>query len=361
MSILRWKVRLTTFQIGLIMAVIFVTASLFNPWGTPTVRVADTYALGKFSLLSGPDDCDGLLCYEIEINCPELGRTEKAQLRVGLPAGNAGEKGTILFFSGWVGDLWWDWHGVGYETTNPEERHIEKQHKNILADLQAAGYHTVQIKWEKGWFVASPGKQENPPLLSCTPATLANWAFHELHLAAPDRAFCAVGHSNGATEIGYMLSRYNQQDILDLVVMESGPNWARLDYSCIQEPAFPELFNTQNGRSTIDLAFGYANDGTGICARGDMNQMELFRHASLILDYAWSYNYPNTMVAIMVSADDPAVGRHHAEYYHDRLLKSGSPLLRFDVLPGEDHIPSSAPAGAELLKTTLLSECHPRP
>jgi hypothetical protein len=35
---------------------------------------------------------------------------------------------------------------VGYETTNPEERHIEKQHKNILADLQAAGYRTLQIK-----------------------------------------------------------------------------------------------------------------------------------------------------------------------------------------------------------------------
>ena len=67
-----------------------------------------------------------------------------------------------------------------------------------------------------------------------------------------------------------------------------------------------------------------------------------------------------TMIAIMVSKDDPSVGRRHAEYYHDRLLKSGTPILRFDVLPGELHLPSGVPAGAELLEKILLNECHPR-
>lgn len=357
------KLRMPPRYIILLVIGIFMLTALFSPWQSTTIRVTDTFDLGQFALLSGPDDCDGLLCYEIEINCKELTRTEKALLRVGLPAGGGNEKGTILFFSGWTGNFWWDWDNgtdAADAGSDAEDRRIEAFHKQILADLQAAGYRTVQVKWERGWFVAAPGKKENPQLMACNPATLADWVFREMHLPGPDRAFCAVGHSNGATELGYMLSRYNQEELFSLVVMESGPNWARLDYSCIREPGHPGLFNHLEGRSTIDLAFGYPNDGSGICARQDPGQIDLFRRTSIIQDYAWSYFYPDTMIAIMVSAGDTGMGRQHAEYYHDRLLKSGSPLLSFEVLPGDGHVPSGEPAGAAWLRETLLNECHPR-
>ena len=57
------------------------------------------------------------------------------------------------------------------------------------------------------------------------------------------------GHSNGASQLAYSMTRYGMAEYLDLAVFESGPNWTRLDQSCIQDdPAFSDIFFLSSSR-----------------------------------------------------------------------------------------------------------------
>jgi hypothetical protein len=284
-------------------------------------------------------------------------------LRLGEPVTGVPGRGTILFFSGWTGTYWWRWDSEPGEVADDAEaaadRRIAASHRMVMDALRAAGFLTVEVKWERGWFIAEPGSRENPPLLACKPATLVHWVYDELHESAPDRAFCATGHSNGAAELAYLLSRYGMDDILSLVVMEAGPNWARLDQACIRDDAHPELFDNINGRSTNDLAFGYPNDASGICARQDRYYRENFRRTGVVADGEWNYRYPGTYVAFLFGADDKTVTARHGAYYHDWLRKAGTPLLSRTSVSG-GHVPSGEPEGAAAMRDIFLDECRPR-
>lgn len=333
-------------------------------WWQSAARIPDRYLPGHATVLSGPAACRDQTCYELEIACPELAGTEKVMLRLGRPNTGVPARGTILFFSGWTGNYWWQWDNESDAaddgTADAADLRIRANHRMVFDAVHAAGFQTVDVKWERGWFIADEGKRENPPLLACRPATLVRWVYETLHEALPDRAFCATGHSNGASELAYLLSRYDMADILSLVIMEAGPNWARLDYACIEEAAHGELFDTLNGRSTNDLAFGYPNDGSGICARQRGAWRETFRRTSVAVDGEWTYRYPGTLIAFLYGTDDPTVTGRHGKYYRDWMKQAGTPLLESPGIEGGDHVPSGDPAGAAVMRDIFLEECRPR-
>lgn len=333
--------------------------ALYDIWESRPIRIPDSYATGAVTLLSGPTDCGGEVCYELEIACPELNQPERASLRVGLPRDEIPGRGTILLLSGWTGNFWWDLKSDNGEDVSVEDRQLETTQKEILSRLQDSGFRTVQLKWARGWIVAEPGSRENLPLLACKPATATRWIYQHIHAQSPGEAFCAGGHSNGATEIAYMLSRYNLGEIISLALMESGPNWSRLDHSCLRDADHPELFGDQNERNTIDMAFGYPNDGSGICARQKKDHQDNFRISSAFVEDAWNYNYPDTRIAIVLGEDDRTITARHAEYYYAQVSSAGSPQLTLDTIPGAGHAVTAKTAGAELIIRKFLDACRP--
>ena len=63
--------------------------------------------LGEVKLVSGPSNCDGYNCYEVEVSSPQLVETDKALLTVGEPE-TTPSRGTILFMEGGNGTALWE-------------------------------------------------------------------------------------------------------------------------------------------------------------------------------------------------------------------------------------------------------------
>jgi hypothetical protein len=106
--------------------------------------------------------------------------------------------------------------------------------------------------------------------LACRLATIARWVYDNLHKKNQTIPYCATGHSNGASQIAYAISKYELYGIFTGVVYESGPNWSRVDYGCLHnDPNYLSLYGEQSWRSTTDWGFGFTCDATGPCAMMD--------------------------------------------------------------------------------------------
>jgi hypothetical protein len=233
--------------------------------------------LAKLEVVSGPSECTGGRCYEIQVTCPDIAAPARARLKV-AGAGKA-PKGTILFTSGGLGTEW-------YEGTAETSR--------ILNDVAAAGFRTVQLQWVDSWLFGSLGREEGQARLGCRPATVARWVHDQLHEPAASRAFCATGHSGGAAQVAYMLSHYGLDDILSAVVPTGGPPMGRIDRSCTRDdPRNAQIAFPDWATRIIDVGFGFLPPGglqgfdpfkapaVGPCARGERTFGEKFRQASV--------------------------------------------------------------------------------
>jgi hypothetical protein len=216
----------------------------------------------------------------------------------------------------------------------------------------------VQIKWQQNWFLAQ-GEPEGFRELACRPATVIQWIYDNLHLSGSDQPFCATGHSNGASRVAYSMVHYGLSDIFDLVLFESGPNWSRVDHSCIANNDHQALFGDTGERRVIDWAFGFPNNGSGPCARSDTAETSMFRNASLA-DTRGSYSFPKTMVVFAFGDKDTSPTADHGKYFYDELVAAGTPLLSTSSVAEAPHYITEVPAGAELVKTQLLTECRVR-
>ena len=155
--------------------------------------------------------------------------------------------------------------------------------------------------------------------LACKPASAVRWVYDNLHTQAPDKAFCMEGHSNGASQAAYALTQYGLASILADVVLESGPNFARLDEGCLRDdPAFQALWYSLNSRSNVDWGFGFPNNGSGPCAQGDTTFRSAFQHASVAFGN-WPYVYPKTMVHFLFGSTDITATAGHGASRHSAM------------------------------------------
>lgn len=138
---------------------------------------------------------------------------------VKLTFGAAPVAGTIVFGTGGS--------GTGFYESNVTAR------DDILVPLQQAGYQIVQRAWERpGWIPGADGV--GIAARACLHATLLEFIHTTRHSSG---GFCAQGHSAGATELAYALTRYGLGTILDQVVFAAGPPGVRLDYACMTKAA----------------------------------------------------------------------------------------------------------------------------
>ena len=312
--------------------------------------VLDSYAqrpMGEVKLISGPSNCDGYDCYELEVISPQLVETDKVLIKVGEPVTSV-SRGTIMFLSGGNGTALW----AGGNRSEDARR--------ILEELRDAGFRTVQFKWERGWLKGASGQSEGPARLASRPATVIRWVYDNLHQQDDDCAFCATGHSGGSMQISYTLAQYGQADIFDAVLLSGGPPLGRLDLGLIpDDPKNEQLWFPDNGNAAriVDASFGFPSDGTGPGARNDSSFRKQFQDASISFGN-WDYNYPKTMVWFLFGERDNWIPQ--AMTYYERLIQERSPFVHVDTLPNAGHRLHSKMEGAEMIRDILLKECRRR-
>jgi len=300
---------------------------------------------GTVHVNSGPNDCGGEECFQISVECPNLGQAEHAVLKIGAPSSRREYKGMVLFMTGLGGTGFWERFGSTASRT--------------LSKLRASGYRTVQLKWERGWLYAAPGRREGQAALACRPATVAHWLL-ERYDAGPNAAFCASGSSAGASQIAYMMGDYGLADRLDAVVMTGGPPFARLDWGCLRgDPEHAAFSFSANQRRFIDGGFGYSRDVEGPCTRGDAAFVPEWQQASHLTD-GGTLVFPRTSVWVLIGDRDDVGARPQAEAYVAALRAAGSPDVHQESIKRTPHDVPSTSRGAKRVRKLLQQECRPR-
>jgi pimeloyl-ACP methyl ester carboxylesterase len=335
----RKNIQVALAVIGL-MVLIGLLASIL--WPLVQQVILHQRSLGKIKVLSGPTDCDGQACYQLSVSCPGVAQTEELTLKIGEPMGDP-ISGSVLFATGWDGTYYWD---------------SADQTAVIIQNLRAAGYRTIQMKWAHNWFKSRTGLTEGMAKLACRPATVAQWVYQQLHGRENDRPFCAVGHSNGASQFGYAVTQYGEYDLFSAVIFESGPNWSRIDSACLHDdPVNQALFADQDERNTIDWGFGFENNGSGACAQKNRILRSNFRSASLAFG-SWPYSYPELKIGFIFGGDDSSTTAAQGMYYHDLLIASQTPNVTLKVVPGAPHFVTETPEGTQAIEDTIIELCQ---
>ncbi len=171
--------------------------------------------LGSVSELDDPcpdgaGPLPGTRCIQVEVSCPDI-PSLVAQLRITDPPSDATPRGTILFGTGGGGESFYD----GSATAEV-----------MMRSLAGDGFTIVQRAWISQWESGGAGLAA----AACRYATLLTWVKDEIH---QDGALCATGNSGGSAEIGYALSRFGREAILDLAVPTGGPVMSRVDLGCL--------------------------------------------------------------------------------------------------------------------------------
>lgn len=335
--------------------------------------------LGSATQVNGPYVCPSFAdqdCYDLAVTCTQTLFPINVTLRVGDPPTGVSTIGTIVFFSGFTGTYYWDgtagvdpttgryiYREDGFQIT----RQLSPQaviYEGLITTFRENGFRTVQVKWATNWLLSKVNVQEGLANLACRPATIVQWIYDTLHATGSSQAFCAEGHSNGASQLAFSLTHYGLGKYIDLAVFESGPNWIYQDQSCIQDdPLYSDIFLNDSGRNMVDLTIGFHTSGTGPCYAKDANYRALFQHDSLGLG-SWQYNLPSTLVAFLFGEMDqtpnPPTTRNSGRRFSDLLVAHDTPLwMRLD-LAGSNHAIGTDPIGLQALQDTILNNCVAR-
>lgn len=303
---------------------------------TPTTR-----QLGTITNTPTPTPCGtGVNCYTLTVTCTQLARNLNVTLRVGDPISSTAV-GTILFFSGWIGTSYWP---AGHA-----------QRSAALQTLRNSGYRTVEVSWASSWWFAPLNHRDGMGNLTCLPATVIQWANTHLYNPA-NEAFCATGHSLGGTQLAYPMAQYGLGDLFTAVLLESGPNWSRIDAACLLDPLYPNLYDSTIWQE-VDNAYGF-NNQPGFCTNHNMAEQGRFQSDSLAYDN-WTFVYPQTAVAFLFGSSDTSSTRLQGALYYDRLLQAGTPWVISATLAAAPHYVTSTPEGANYLTHFFQTECQP--
>jgi hypothetical protein len=163
----------------------------------------------------GAGPLPGTRCQLVEVACPGIPAL-RAQVRITDPATAADARGTILFGTGGGGESFYDGG---------------RNAALMMRALAEDGFRVVQRAWLEQWESGGAGLAA----AACRYATLLTWVSGELHT---EGALCATGNSGGSAEIGYALSRFGREEILDLAVPTGGPVMSRVDLGCLDFDAW---------------------------------------------------------------------------------------------------------------------------
>ena len=151
-------------------------------------------------------------CLAVEVTCPGL-PARVVELNISERAAGTADKGTVVLGSGSSGTAFSLAATYGAE---------------LRTGLTSAGFRVVDRSWPAptGWYgdhalgIRASG---------CRYATLVAWLRSTYHQAG---GFCVAGNSGGAAELGYALTAWGSESVIDLAIPSGGPAVTRLDYAC---------------------------------------------------------------------------------------------------------------------------------
>jgi hypothetical protein len=226
--------------------------------------------------------------------------------------------------------------------------------RSFVSGLAGAGFEAVVVSWVDPWLQSSAGDDAGPLRLGCRPATVIRWIHDNLYqdIGAPaggvgECGFCVTGNSGGASQIGYSLSFYGLDDVVDAAILSGGPPHAGLDEGCLGDPG---LAYDRTSAGIIDLSYGFP-DGGGPCSLRDGVFGERWDADSL--DTGGAYFLPSTRIAFVFVEADGSGGPPHGRFYLDELRAAGTPMLTEEVLPGAEHTIQALPEGRAALMAAL--------
>jgi hypothetical protein len=308
--------------------------------------------LGSVAQLSGPTPCSGSAsnsCYTIRVSCPGISNTLDATIKLGTSL-ISNTIGTVMFYGGFDGTYYWD----GFNVTNTV----------IITNVRLAGFQTVQIDWSANWMLSTPGNSVGMDGIACRPATVARWVYDTFHQANPSLPYCAVGHSNGASEVAYSMTLYGLDEVFDEAILESGPNFSLLEYGCWNTLGHNSLFLPGTDRGWVDRSFGISSNGP--CAYNPAPPADptpikqpwrsIWQDVSVVTSHTLNI-YPHTMVSLIFGSLDTSQTRYHGNEYANWLAASGTPFFTSTILLGAGHGTTYSPAGQAKLTSEIINGC----
>jgi len=231
-------------------------------------------------------------CYNVALTCPNVTSTS-ASVKVLSPTGTP--IGTVVMTAGGGNASYYEF-APGYGNY-------------IVNNVVAAGFTVAETQFPgsvNGW-LQGPAV-DGPRSLSCLYATLVQWVYTNIHQSSTTAPYCATGESGGAAAISYSLLHYGLGAIYNMVELDSGPPFGRVDYGCLCSGSSPvSPCGTRNkscygpgttAQRLIETAYGNTD-----CAAHTVADTTLWDHDSISSPDA-SYSYLHTDVHFVFGGKD---------------------------------------------------------
>jgi hypothetical protein len=304
------------------------------------------FPLGQLTLTSGPGaTCPaGQECKsDFEVACPGVQSPATGSLSVTSPSGQA--RGVVVSFAG----------GRGTSFVNTPFRQAMQDR------LHGSGIVLVEVPWRDSWLEAAPGDEAGPTRLGCRPATVAKWVYDNLYVKLGVRApgvgrcgFCLSGDSGGASQAAYPITHYGLGDVVNAVILASGPVHTALGDGCLHDRADRSLwFTARFSAPIIDLSYGFP-EGSGPCVRHDPAFADRWQQDSMEVSATQS-TFPSTRVVFIFGGRDRSAGPPHGMLLFQLLQAQGSPRLELREVPDMGHLSGNSQAGTDATAEEILA------
>ncbi len=235
----------------------------------------------------------GGVCWSVALTCPNV-TAVSANVKVLSPTGTP--IGTVVMTAG-GGDASYYEYAPGYGNY-------------IVTNVVGAGFTVAETQFpgasQNGWLEGPAA--DGPRALACLYSTLVEWIYANVQQSSTATGFCATGESGGAAAISYSLSHYGLGAIYNMVELDSGPPFGRIDYGCLcngKSPVSPCGTRNKACYSVGSTAMRLAESayGTTDCAAKTATDQTLWDHDSISSPDA-SYSYPSTDVHFLFGGLD---------------------------------------------------------
>ena len=284
----------------------------------------------------------GGTCYNVALTCPNV-TAVTASVKVLSPT--ITPLGTVVMTAG-GGDASYYEFAPGYGNY-------------IVTNVVAAGFTAAETQFPgssgNGW-LEGPAT-DGPRSLSCLYSTLVEWIYTNIHQSSTTAPYCATGESGGAAAISYSLSHYGLGAIFNMVELDSGPPFGRLDYGCLcngQSPVSP--CGTRNrscfGAGSTAQRLAITAYGNNDCATENASDATLWDHDSISSPDA-NYSYPHTDVHFLFGGKDVSSAVPQGLLFANR-IKTQKEIA---CVPDAEHDITEVLDGANQIVSDLSTYC----
>ncbi|GEM_PF-3119111 len=306
------------------------TASKPNP-----VPASPVEAPSGVRLISSAS-CGGSTCYTLGVTCEGL--TEKQiMLQATSPES---PKGAVVLGTG------------GHSNVLYSRQSTEQQ--QTVKTLVDNNFEVFELYWKSGWPSAADDAGFRKAM--CGYAQAVQWIASSK--AKQPQTMCAQGNSAGGFAIGYGLSSYGLESVLDMVILSGGPPTSRLDVSCFgsTNSALQGAVWSLDivGRQIVDVAMGWSRTGS-YCRKGgpsSVDRVKILQDTSLVSPTETrDYSFPKTKVNFVNSETDYANAT--GKLYYDVITTAKA----WYQISGDEHGVDQTANGAKKIRDLFLTEC----